>query len=85
MLSIDVRELKQNTSAVLAMVREKAEEVEVTDRGKVIARNVPVRQPMRRRKKRAIADRMAMDELTREIGTAVKRSGLSAGEWRRDP
>lgn len=85
MTSVGVRELKQNTSAVLAAVREKAEEVEITHRGQVIARIVPVRQPARRRKKRASAGWMAMDELAREIGTAVKRAGSSAGDWRRDP
>lgn len=85
MTSIGVRELKQNTSAVLAAVRENAEEVEITYRGQVIARIVPVRQPTSRRKKRASAGWRAMDELAREIGTAVKRPGLSAGDWRRDP
>lgn len=85
MTSIGVRELKQNTSAVLAAVRENAEEVEITYRGEVIARIVPVRQATRQRKKRASAGWKAMDELAREIGMAVDRSDSNTGEWRRDP
>jgi prevent-host-death family protein len=85
MTSIGVRELKQKTSAVLAAVRENAEEVEITYRGQVIARIVPVRPATRRRKKRTSAGWQAMDELAREIGTAVDKAGSSAGDWRRDP
>jgi prevent-host-death family protein len=39
------RELKQRTSAVLRRVRERGEEVEVTLRGRVIARLVPALMP----------------------------------------
>lgn len=45
MRSIGVRELKQRTSQVMRQVREKGEPVEVTYRGQVIARLVPVTRP----------------------------------------
>ena len=44
MLTVGVRELKQRTSDVLRRVRERGEEVEVTLRGRVVARLVPVSQ-----------------------------------------
>ena len=42
MQRVGVRELKQRASQVLRRVRERGEEVEVTFRGQVIARLVPV-------------------------------------------
>jgi prevent-host-death family protein len=83
MTSIGVRELKQNTSAVLTQVREKGEEIEITYRGRVIARIVPVRQPSRSRSKRPSAAWLAMDELARQIGVAVSQADGSS-DWRRD-
>ena len=42
MASVGVRELKQRTSEVLRRVRERGEPVDVTFRGEVVARLVPV-------------------------------------------
>jgi prevent-host-death family protein len=42
MLSVGVRELKANTSGVLRRVRDRGETVEVTHRGRVVARIIPV-------------------------------------------
>lgn len=84
MTTIGVRELKQHTSAVLAQVREKGEEVEITYRGQVIARIVPVRPPhSRSRSRKPSAAWLAMDELARQIGAAVGQT-QGAGDWRRE-
>ncbi len=45
MKSLGVRELKERISEILRMVEEEGETVEVTKRGEVIARLVPVRKP----------------------------------------
>jgi prevent-host-death family protein len=45
MLSVGVRELKVNASAVIRRVRDRGETVEVTHRGRVVARIVPVAAP----------------------------------------
>ena len=42
--SIGVRELKGRTSEILRRVRERAETIDVTYRGRVVARLVPVEQ-----------------------------------------
>jgi prevent-host-death family protein len=47
MLSVGVRELKANASGILRRVRDRGETVEVTHRGRVIARIVPVAAPER--------------------------------------
>jgi len=43
--SVGVRQLKEQTSAVLRRVRDERESIEVTYRGHVIARLVPVEPP----------------------------------------
>lgn len=85
MTTIGVRQLKQNTSAVLALVRENGEEVEITYRGQVIARIVPVRQPLRSRSggRKPSAAWLAMDDLARQIGAAVSQTERSS-DWRRE-
>ena len=45
MRSIGVRELKAQTSRILRRVREKGEEVQVTYRGRPVARLIPVSGP----------------------------------------
>ncbi len=67
MRSIGVRELKENTSRVLRLVRDEGEEVEVTHHGRVVARIVPARRP------RLSEDEIAsvctdLDRLAAEIG-----------------
>ena len=45
MKTLGVRELKERISEILRLVEEEGETVEVTKRGEVIARLVPVRKP----------------------------------------
>jgi prevent-host-death family protein len=45
MLTVGVRELKQETSKILRRVREKGETIEITYHGEVVARLVPVAPP----------------------------------------
>jgi prevent-host-death family protein len=67
MRSVGVRELKNRASDVLRRVRDRGEEIEVTYRGRAIARLVPVRP---RRATRAPASRVwsDLDRLADEIG-----------------
>jgi prevent-host-death family protein len=86
MTSIGVRELKQSASAVLARVRENGEEVEVTYRGRVIARIVPVRAPARGRSRKPSAAWLTLDDLAGQIGAAVNQASQPShsDDWRRD-
>jgi prevent-host-death family protein len=45
MTSVGVRELREQTSAIVKRVREEGETVDVTYRGRVVARIVPVDPP----------------------------------------
>jgi len=45
MLTVGVRELKQDTSKILKRVREDGETIEITYHGEVVARLVPVTPP----------------------------------------
>ncbi len=45
MRSVGVRELKEHTSQLLREVRESGEEIQVTSRGKVVARLLPPIEP----------------------------------------
>jgi prevent-host-death family protein len=45
MLRVGIRELKEQTSQILRRVREEGDTVEVTYRGRLIARVVPVTEP----------------------------------------
>ncbi len=76
--SVGVRELKEQTSRILRRVREGRETVEVTYRGKVVARLVPADQTGTdgRDFARIWAD---MDRLATEIG-ARWPEGLSAAD-----
>lgn len=81
MASIGVRELRQRTSEVLERVREHGEEIEVTFRGRVVARLVPVRRPPRRRSGAVWAE---IDALAREIGRRWPRGESAARAPGRD-
>lgn len=83
MAEIGVRELKQRTSAVLERVRLQGETVEVTFRGRVVARIVPVAPAQLSRRRRPGATWVAMDALAGEIGAATKPM-RGADDWRRD-
>ena len=74
--SVGIRELKQHTSAVLRRVREHGEELEVTFRGHVIARLVPVvrTKASERTARSAWSD---IDRLAEEIGARWPK-GVSA-------
>jgi prevent-host-death family protein len=67
MRSIGVRELRQNTSRVLRQVREKGEQIEVTYRGRAVARLIPISRPAvgRRDSAGVWSD---LDKLAAEIG-----------------
>ena len=65
MPSIGVRELKARASEVLRRVRERGESVDVTHRGEVVARLVPVPRPRRRR--RTAATWSSLDRVAAEI------------------
>jgi len=78
MPAIGVRELKAGASRVLRRVRERGEEIEVTYRGRVVARIVPVSQE-RPRARASAAVWSSLDRLAREIGARWPR-GRSAAE-----
>ena len=77
MAAIGIRELKQTTSKVLRRVRERGEEIDVTYRGEVIARIVPVARASKARARATRAVWDDLDRLAREIG-AVWPKGVSA-------
>ena len=67
MATVGVRELKERTSEVLRRVRERGEEVDVTFRGRVVARVVPVgKRRVTGAKGRAVWGEI--DRLAHEIG-----------------
>jgi prevent-host-death family protein len=76
MASVGIRELKHETSAILRRVREKKETIDVTHRGRVVARLVPVHADadLVRREK---AVWRKLDELAKEIGARAPR-GVTA-------
>jgi len=76
MVTIGVRELKQQTSKILRRVREKGETIEITYHGKSIARLVPVKPPVPPTEQMAaiLAD---LDQLSAEI-SANWPEGVSA-------
>ncbi len=84
--SIGVRELKTHTTEILRQVREKGVEIQVTYRGRVIARLIPVRQPQRVSGKRSAVwtdlDRLAAEIGVRWTGPAHAVDAVRAG--RRD-
>ncbi len=78
MAEIGVRELKQKTSEVIRRVREERTAYDVTYRGRVVARIVPVgRKPYDREEARRLL--REMDKLAEEIGK-VWPKGVSAAE-----
>lgn len=78
MQSVGVRELKQQASNLLRLVREEGETVEITYHGEVIAHLVPARKPTDTAEnlKGWWAD---LDQLTAEI-SARWPAGLSAAD-----
>ncbi len=82
MRAVGVRELKEQTSEVLRRVREGRETIEITYRGKVVARLVPV-APAEQPEATSAADFARiwadMDRLAEEIGARWPK-GLSAAD-----
>jgi prevent-host-death family protein len=76
MLTVGIRELKQNASELIRMVRETNNEVQVTYRGKVVARLIPVERITPSGETEAWAQ---LDHLAVEIGANWPK-GLSAAE-----
>lgn len=79
MHTVGIRELKEQTSRILRRVREGRETVEVTYRGKVVARLVPVEQPQQIATPEFAAIWADMDQLAAEIG-ARWPAGVSAAD-----
>ncbi|MBK7180336.1 MAG: type II toxin-antitoxin system prevent-host-death family antitoxin [Chloroflexi bacterium] len=76
MVTVGVRELKQETSKILRRVREEGEIIEITYHGEVIARLVPVAPPEPTDEEIA-AVWANLDQLTAEI-SAKWPEGVSA-------
>lgn len=78
MITVGIRELKQQTSKILRQVREKGEIIEITYHGETVARLVPVTPPETSHEDVAAvwAD---LDQLTAEI-SARWPEGVSAVE-----
>jgi prevent-host-death family protein len=80
MKTVGVRDLKEHTSEILKLVREKGETVEITSRGKPIARITPTPED----RSRALREFWKQtDELAQRIA-AVWPKGVSAVDTVRD-
>ena len=76
MITVGIRELKQQTSELIRRVREEGSEIQVTYHGRVVARLVPVRLPEPLEGDRAWAD---LDHLAAQVGERWPH-GVSAAE-----
>jgi prevent-host-death family protein len=76
MITVGIRELKQQTSELIRRVREEGSEIQVTYHGKVVARLVPVRPPEPFEGGQAWAD---LDHLAAQVGERWPH-GVSAAE-----
>ena len=77
MVTVGVRELKEQASELIRLVREEGSEVQVTYRGKVVALLIPVEHARREEQETAAWTRL--DHLAAEIG-ARWPAGVSAAE-----
>ena len=75
MVTVGVRELKQQTSEIIRRVRERGDEIQVTHHGKVVARILPV-APSHEETKQAWDN---LDNLAAKIGQHWPK-GISAAE-----
>jgi prevent-host-death family protein len=76
MVTVGIRELKQQTSELIRLVRETGSEIQVTYHGQVVALLVPVNKPKAKNAERAWAQ---LDNLAAEISANWKRE-LSAAQ-----
>jgi prevent-host-death family protein len=79
--TIGIRELKARTTTILRRVREEGTTFEVTYRGRVVARPVPVTQPPTEQSVEAFLEHL--DRTAEEIGRH-RPAGVSAVEAVRD-
>jgi prevent-host-death family protein len=76
MVTVGIRELKQQTSELVRLVREDGQQIQITYRGQVVALMVPVDRPDR---KANDSDWASLDVLAAEIG-AHWSAGISSAE-----
>ncbi|HLF75425.1 MAG TPA: type II toxin-antitoxin system prevent-host-death family antitoxin [Anaerolineales bacterium] len=76
MVTVGIRELKQQTSELIRLVRETGSEVQVTYHGKVVALLVPVNRSKSKSASRAWTQ---LDSLAAEISVSWKQ-GVSAAK-----
>ena len=76
MVSVGIRELKQQTSELIRLVREKGSEIQVTYHGQVVALLVPVKKSRAKDESKAWT---SLDNLAAEIGAHWPK-GVSAAE-----
>jgi prevent-host-death family protein len=74
MVTVGIRELKQQTSELIRLVRETGSEIQVTYHGQVVALLVPVKKPKSKTASRAWTQ---LDSLAAEISANWKK-GVSA-------
>ncbi len=77
MVTVGIRELKQQASELVRLVRETGSQVQVTNRGKVVALLIPVAQ-----QKSTVDEKrswVSLDTLSAEIGARWPK-GVSAAE-----
>ncbi len=77
MVTVGIRELKQQASELIRMVRETGTEVQITYHGKVVALLVPVEQA--EQTEQEIKAWMEIDHLAAEIGARWPK-GVSAAQ-----
>lgn len=83
MVTVGIRELKQQTSKILRRVREEGEIIEITYHGETVARLVPVIPPPESSNEDVAAIWANLDQLTAEI-SAKWPEGVSAVDAIRD-
>ena len=83
MVTVGIRELKQQTSKILRRVREEGQIIEITYHGEIIARLVPVIPPPETSNEDVAAIWANLDQLTAEI-SAKWPEGVSAVDAIRD-
>ncbi|HEX6482874.1 MAG TPA: type II toxin-antitoxin system Phd/YefM family antitoxin [Ktedonobacteraceae bacterium] len=83
MKTLGVGELKEHIDEILRMVEEEGETIDVTKRGKVIARVVPASEPEKPVKRDTKAFLAELDRLAAEIGSSWK-GNIDAVEAVRD-
>ena len=76
MVTVGIRELKQQASELVRMVRETGNEVQVTYHGKVVALLIPVEKPASQDESSAWVE---LDHLAAEIGARWPK-GVSAAQ-----